>query len=116
MPRFRLANFLRFEPELARVTARQTMHIKPQMNHFVLQNFPQRLVARSAKHAAHLEPRAVVPNVEQQRNRKRDLFRFNANVARRARQTTAPTDGTKRQDAAEKLAVEAVIKRLKLLR
>ena len=65
VPRLRLTDLPGFGSKLARMSARQLLLVQPQMNHFVLQDFNKSLLGRIAQNAAHLERRAVLPDINE---------------------------------------------------
>ena len=115
MPRLGLADGFRFCAKFRRVAARFFQGVKPQMDHLVLQNLAQRLVKSLAANAANRKFGIwLLKTLEQKRNRKPNYGFLQINHARRARQTAAPFDGTRRQKVLEILAIELVEKRIEI--
>lgn len=119
--RFGLPDFSRFEAKLSRMAAWQGLNVKPQMNHFVLEDFAQSLLAVAAHDPANrifgTEKRSgavscTFKSLDQQRNRQLDEATPHVDVARRARQLAAPNDAARRQNVIEIKRVDLLIKRL----
>ncbi len=97
MPRLLLPDLLCFQSKFARVSTGHSLHMEPQMNHFMLENFHERLFGTVATNAAHLERSAFAPYIGEQRNRQRDEPRLHADVPGSAREATAPSNRTWRK-------------------
>ena len=114
VPGFGLADGFGFGAKLRRVAARFSGFVKPQVNHFVLQNLAQGRCGRIATHAANRERRREkllwLECLDQKRDGKANQALFDVDSACRAGEAAAPADFAGWQNASEKLAVELVVK------